>query len=85
MTKFEKPQSRRWDYPDMAKEAGKIAMGDSVDHVSISFISVGEEALLDAKLKYSDIEAAVVSYCYGEPTSGQRAIYELGLTGRLYI
>ncbi|ESP05633.1 hypothetical protein LOTGIDRAFT_208622 [Lottia gigantea] len=62
MTKFEKPFSKKWDYPDMAREAGK-------------------EALSDAGLQYSDIQSAVVSYCYGEPTSGQRAIYELGLTG----
>ena len=23
MTKFEKPQSKKWDYPDMGREAGK--------------------------------------------------------------
>ena len=27
MTKFEKPGSRAWDYPDMAKEAGTNPMG----------------------------------------------------------
>ena len=26
MTKFEKPGSRDWDYPDMAKEAGTKAL-----------------------------------------------------------
>ena len=25
MTRFEKPGSREWDYPDMAKEAGERA------------------------------------------------------------
>lgn len=27
------------------------------------------------------MDAVVASYCYGEPTCGQRAVYELGLTG----
>lgn len=35
----------------------------------------------DAGIPYVAIKAAVASYCYGEPTSGQRAVYELGLTG----
>ena len=38
-------------------------------------------ALSDAGVNYSSIEACVASYCYGEPTCGQRAVYELGLTG----
>jgi len=29
MTKFEKPQSREWDYPDMAREAGTKAIEDA--------------------------------------------------------
>ncbi len=29
MTKFEKPGSREWDYPDMAKEAGSKALADA--------------------------------------------------------
>ena len=29
MTKFEKPQSKNWDYPDMAKEAGEKALADA--------------------------------------------------------
>ncbi len=29
MTKFEKPGSRDWDYPDMAEEAGKKALADA--------------------------------------------------------
>ena len=62
MTKFEKPGSRNWDYPDMAKEAG-------------------EKALTDAGIPYSDIEQVAVGYCYGDSTCGQRAVYQLGLTG----
>src|SRR5262245_18385157 len=29
MTKFEKPGSKAWDYPDMAKEAGTKALADA--------------------------------------------------------
>ena len=41
----------------------------------------GGQALADAELDYKAVEAVVASYCYGEPTCGQRAVYELGLTG----
>lgn len=62
MTKFEKPGSKDWDYPDMVKEAGT-------------------KALADAGIPFSEIQQAVAGYCYGESTSGERALYELGLTG----
>ncbi len=62
MTKFEKPGSRDWDYPDMVQEAGTMA-------------------LEDAGISYDLIEQAAVGYCYGESTSGERALYTLGLTG----
>lgn len=62
MTKFEKPGSRDWDYPDMAREAGT-------------------KALEDAGIAYDLVEQAFVGYVYGESTAGQRAVYELGLTG----
>nr|WP_309233853.1 hypothetical protein [Conexibacter sp. W3-3-2] len=29
MTKFEKPGSKQWDYPDMAREAGTTALEDA--------------------------------------------------------
>jgi acetyl-CoA acetyltransferase len=41
----------------------------------------GERALGDARIAYTDVQQAVVGYCYGESTSGERALYELGLTG----
>eukprot|EP00794_Sanderia_malayensis_P007683 gene7683-8520_t len=41
----------------------------------------GTEALKDAKLHYKDIQQAIVGYVYGDSTCGQRALYELGLTG----
>jgi acetyl-CoA acetyltransferase len=62
MTKFEKPGSKDWDYPAMAKEAGT-------------------KALVDARLSYDAIQQAAVGYCYGDSTAGERAVYELGVTG----
>lgn len=38
-------------------------------------------ALKDAGTDFSDVQAAVAGYCYGDPTCGQRVVYELGLTG----
>ncbi|HET6831026.1 MAG TPA: beta-ketoacyl synthase N-terminal-like domain-containing protein, partial [Solirubrobacterales bacterium] len=41
----------------------------------------GENALADAGIPYGDVEEAFAGYCYGDSTYGQRAIYQLGLTG----
>jgi acetyl-CoA acyltransferase len=41
----------------------------------------GTAALADAGVSYDEIEQVAVGYVYGESTSGQRAAYELGLTG----
>lgn len=41
----------------------------------------GEQALSDAGVPYDAIQQAFVGYVYGDSTSGQRAIYTLGLTG----
>lgn len=41
----------------------------------------GTAALSDAGVAYSEIQQAFVGYVYGESTSGQRAVYELGITG----
>jgi len=38
------------------------------------------KALLDCGLTYDKIEQAVVGYCYGDSTCGQRALYQLGMT-----
>ena len=62
MTKFEKPGSKEWDYPDMGREAG-------------------QKALSDAGIPFESVEQAAVGYCYGDSTCGERAFYELGLTG----
>lgn len=62
MTKFEKPETRDWQYWDMAKEAGT-------------------KALDDAGITYERVEQVPVGYCFQASTAGQRAVYELGLTG----
>ncbi|MEW6268918.1 MAG: lipid-transfer protein [Thermodesulfobacteriota bacterium] len=41
----------------------------------------GEKALADAGIAYDLVEQACVGYCYGDSTCGQRAVYQLGLTG----
>jgi sterol carrier protein 2 len=42
MTKFEKPFSKAWDYPDMAKEAGEKALADAgVPYTAIEQAAVG--------------------------------------------
>lgn len=39
------------------------------------------KALNDAKIAYEEIQQAAVGYVSGDSTSGQRALYEVGLTG----
>ncbi|WP_407553411.1 lipid-transfer protein [Streptomyces sp. Pv4-95] len=41
----------------------------------------GGNALADAGIGYEDVEQVPVGYCYQTSTAGQRAVYELGLTG----
>lgn len=51
--------------------------GDFPDWVK----KAGREALADAGVAYEAVERCFVGYVYGESTSGQRAVYELGVTG----
>lgn len=39
------------------------------------------KALADAKVSYADVKAACAGWVYGDSTSGQRALYEVGLSG----
>ncbi|KAI8803081.1 thiolase-like protein [Cladochytrium replicatum] len=50
-----------------------------VDYIDYALES-STKALLDANLTFDDIQFAAVGYVYGESTSGQRALYQLGLT-----
>jgi acetyl-CoA acetyltransferase len=38
-------------------------------------------ALRDAGLEYAQVQQAYVGYVYGDSTAGQRALYEVGMTG----
>ena len=54
--------------------------GQSEDyHVMAS--KAAHTALDDAKIPYDDVEQAYAGYVYGDSTCGQRAVYEVGLTG----
>ena len=44
-------------------------------------LEAGSAALADAGVRYEEIQQAYVGYVYGDSTSGQRAIYPLGMTG----
>ncbi|WP_454194124.1 lipid-transfer protein [Nocardia sp. Marseille-Q1738] len=72
MTKFEKPGRRRVEEAD-----GTTRAWDYPDMAKES----GTKALADAGIAYDLVEQAYVGYVYGESTSGQRAVYELGMTG----
>lgn len=52
---------------------------------SAAYYELGAEAaklaLADANLDYAAVQQAYVGYVYGDSTSGQRAIYEVGMTG----
>jgi sterol carrier protein 2 len=39
------------------------------------------EALADAGIAYEDLEQAYVGYVYGDSTAGQKALYQVGMTG----
>ena len=41
----------------------------------------GTAALADAKVPFDQVQQAYAGYVYGDSTCGQRAVYQLGLTG----
>merc|ERR1711953_1470171 len=53
---------------------------DDFDYPEMSKESVSK-ALEDASVNYGDIQQAIVGYVYGDSTCGQRALYQMGLTG----
>lgn len=44
-------------------------------------LEAATSALRDAGISYSSVQAVGASYCYGDSTCGQKAVYGLGLTG----
>ena len=51
------------------------------DEYHVMASNAAKAALKDAGVKYDDVEQAFAGYVYGDSTCGQRAIYEVGLTG----
>ncbi|MEZ4308357.1 MAG: lipid-transfer protein [Polyangiaceae bacterium] len=54
--------------------------GASEDY-NVMAAKAARTALADAKVDYADVEQAYAGYVFGDSTCGQRAIYEVGLTG----
>ena len=54
--------------------------GDSLPYHEMG-AAAARLALADAGLAYDDVQQAYAGYVYGDSTSGQRALYEVGMTG----
>ncbi|MCY1008301.1 lipid-transfer protein [Nannocystis pusilla] len=59
----------------------KFAKPGASDDYHVMAANAARTALQDAGVDYKDIEQAFAGYVYGDSTCGQRAVYELGLTG----
>jgi sterol carrier protein 2 len=51
------------------------------DEYNVMAAAAAKAALADAGVSYEQVEAAYVGYVYGDSTCGQRAVYDVGLTG----
>lgn len=54
--------------------------GDNMPYPEMAALAI-RQALQDAGLAYSDIQDVYAGYVYGDSASGQRAVYEVGMTG----
>jgi sterol carrier protein 2 len=59
----------------------KFAKPGASDDYHVMAANAARTALRDAGVDYKDIDQAFAGYVYGDSTCGQRAVYELGLTG----
>ncbi len=59
----------------------KFAKPGASDDYHVMAAEAGRKALADAGIPFDDVEHAYTGYVYGDSTCGQRAVYELGLTG----
>lgn len=50
------------------------------DYPELSKIAI-QRALKDANITYNQVEMACAGYVYGDSAYGERAIYEVGMTG----
>ncbi|MGT2470038.1 lipid-transfer protein [Paraburkholderia terrae] len=56
----------------------KPGMSDTYDAMGANAV---RDALADAGIGYSDVQQAYAGYVYGDSTSGQKALYHVGMTG----
>ncbi|CAK5085017.1 unnamed protein product [Meloidogyne enterolobii] len=78
MTAFTKPLTSGKDYPELVKEAVGEALSDAGVRYEQIQQGLGFEAIFNNKKL---IFKATASYMYGGSCCGQRALYEIGLTG----
>jgi acetyl-CoA acetyltransferase len=59
----------------------KFAKPGASEEYNVMAAKAIKVALEDAKVAYGDIQQAFCGYVYGDSTCGQRAVYDVGLTG----
>jgi acetyl-CoA acetyltransferase len=59
----------------------KFAKPGASEDYNVMASKAARAALEDAKIDYAKVEQAYAGYVYGDSTCGQRAVYEVGLTG----
>lgn len=72
----------------MARKVNVIGVGmvkfqkpGASDDYNVMAATAARTALKDAGVSYDQVEQAYAGYVYGDSTCGQRAVYEVGLTG----
>ncbi len=72
----------------MSKRVNVIGVGmtkfqkpGASDDYNVMAANAAKVAIEDATVKFADIESAYVGYVFGDSTCGQRAVYDVGLTG----
>ena len=51
------------------------------EEYNVMAAKAGRAALADASIPFNEVEQAYAGYVFGDSTCGQRAVYEIGLTG----
>ncbi len=59
----------------------KFAKPGASEDYNVMASKAAREALKDSGVSYDEVEQAYAGYVYGDSTCGQRAVYEVGLTG----
>jgi sterol carrier protein 2 len=59
----------------------KFAKPGASEEYNVMAAKAMRAALEDAKVPYGDVQEAFCGYVYGDSTCGQRAVYDVGLTG----